>query len=245
MATGSRTLEIGTGLFVLLGFAALAFLTTQLPGSGLQLSAGAPSYAVTAEFDDIGGLKVGAPVTMAGVRIGQVDSIGIDPADYRAKVTLGIENRYGQIPDDSNAAIQTAGLLGANYVAITAGASEQFLHAGSQIAFTQSALVLENIVNKLFANSASSGGSGGSSAGGSASGSGGSSGGGSHSGAGKAREPDSGTGAAPAPAAPSRPDAGSGSAPAPASGSAAPAPGGEQSSGPGGAQGGGQGPGQH
>ncbi len=169
MASGNRTLEIGTGLFVLLGFAALAFLTTQLPGSGLQLSGGVPSYTVSAEFDDIGGLKVGAPVTMAGVRIGQVNAIGIDPADYRAKVTFGIENRYAQIPDDSNAAIQTAGLLGANYLAITAGASEQFLHTNSQIAFTQSALVLENIVNKLFANAASSAGSGGGGSGGSGS----------------------------------------------------------------------------
>jgi phospholipid/cholesterol/gamma-HCH transport system substrate-binding protein len=73
-------------------------------------------------------------------------------------VTLGIDKRYAQVPDDSNAAIQTAGLLGANYVAIAAGASEQYLHMGSQIAFTQSALVLENIVNKLFANGASSAG---------------------------------------------------------------------------------------
>ena len=165
MASGNRTLEIGTGLFVLLGFAALAFLTTQLPGSGLQLSGGAPSYTVTAEFDDIGGLKVGAPVSMAGVRIGQVKSIAIDPADYRARVTLGIEKRYAQIPDDSNAAINTSGLLGANYIAVTAGSSDKYLHTGSEISFTQSALVLENIVNKFFANSASGGASGGSSGG--------------------------------------------------------------------------------
>ncbi|HEX4052143.1 MAG TPA: outer membrane lipid asymmetry maintenance protein MlaD [Steroidobacteraceae bacterium] len=159
MARSNHTLEIGTGLFVLLGFAALAFLTTQLPGSGLQISGGAPSYSVTAEFDDIGGLKVGAPVTMAGVRIGKVAVIGIDPADYRARVTLGIEKRYAQIPDDSDAAINTAGLLGANYIAVTAGSSDKFLHAGSEISFTQSALVLENIVNKFFANSASGGSS--------------------------------------------------------------------------------------
>src|SRR6185312_1251014 len=135
MARGNRTLEIGTGLFVLLGFAALAFLTTQLPGSGLQITGGAPSYTVAAEFDDIGGLKVGAPVTMAGVRIGQVNSIGIDAADYRARVTLGIQNRYAQIPEDSNAAINTAGLLGANYIAVTAGSSDKFRHAGSEISF--------------------------------------------------------------------------------------------------------------
>jgi len=158
MAQANRSLELGTGLFVLLGFAALAFLTTQLPGSGLQLGGGVPRYTVSAEFDDIGGLKTGAPVSMAGVTIGQVQDISIDTSDFRAKVTLGIDKRYAQIPDDSNAAIQTAGLLGANYVAITPGASDQYLHMGSQIPFTQSALVLENIVNKLFANGVSSGG---------------------------------------------------------------------------------------
>ena len=170
MAQSNRPLEIGTGLFVLLGFAALAFLTTQLPGSGLQLSSREQSYTVTAQFDDIGGLKVGAPVTMAGVRIGQVNSISIDPSDYRAAVTLGIEYRYSRIPDDSNAAIQTSGLLGANYIGITAGSSDTFLHQGSQMPFTQSALVLENLINKFFANTASGGSSGGNSAGGSSGG---------------------------------------------------------------------------
>lgn len=172
MAQSNRPLEIGTGLFVVLGFAALAYLTTQLPGSGLQLSGRQQGYTVTAQFDDIGGLKVGAPVTMAGVRIGQVSSIGIDPTDYRAQVTLGIEPRYNRIPDDSNAAIQTSGLLGANYIGITAGSSDAFLHQGSQIPFTQSALVLENLINKFFANSASGSGAGS----GNNSGSGGSSG---------------------------------------------------------------------
>ena len=128
---------------------------------------------MTAQFDDIGGLKVGAPVSMAGVRIGQVETISIDPSDYRASIKLGIEDRYANIPDDSNAAIQTSGLLGANYVAITAGGSDKFLHDGSQITFTQSALVLENLINKFFANSAGNGGgnNGGSGAAGGASGS--------------------------------------------------------------------------
>src|SRR5579862_2418667 len=131
MAQSNRPLEIGTGFFVLLGFAALAYLTTQLPGSGLQLSSRGQSYTVTAQFDDIGGLKVGAPVTMAGVRIGQVGSISIDPSDYRAVVTFAIEHRYNRIPDDSNAAIQTSGLLGANYIGVTAGSSDTFLRQGS------------------------------------------------------------------------------------------------------------------
>ncbi|MGA2023419.1 MAG: outer membrane lipid asymmetry maintenance protein MlaD [Steroidobacteraceae bacterium] len=154
MAQENRSIDIGTGLFVLLGFAALAFLTTQLPGSGLQFSRPAETFVVTAKFDNIGGLKVGAPVTMAGVRIGRVSAINLDSGDYKAAVVLAIERSFAQIPDDSDADIQTAGLLGANYVGITAGGSEKFLHAGSQIQFTQSALVLETLINKFFANTA-------------------------------------------------------------------------------------------
>ncbi len=156
MALQNRSIDLGTGLFALLGFAALAFLTTQLPGSGLQLKHAAESYSVVAEFDNIGGLKVGAPVSMAGVIIGRVTAIQLDPSDYKAAVTLSIERTYGRIPDDSDAEIQTSGLLGANYVGITAGGSDVFLKTGSQIQFTQSAMVLENLINKFFANTAGS-----------------------------------------------------------------------------------------
>lgn len=152
MARPNRALEIGTGLFVLLGFAALAFLTTQLPGSGIQLRQSDHVYRVAAHFDNVGDLKVGAPVSMAGVRIGRVESVRIDAREYKAVVELVIDAQYNQIPDDSDAAIQTAGLLGAKYVGVTAGGSETFLTGGSQIQFTQSALVLENLVNKLFAS---------------------------------------------------------------------------------------------
>ena len=75
----NRTLEIGTGLFVLLGFAALLFLTTQLPASGLKLGAAKAGYHVTAEFDDVGDLRVGSPVNMSGVRLGEVSGIHFDP----------------------------------------------------------------------------------------------------------------------------------------------------------------------
>lgn len=162
MAQATRSVEIGTGLFVLLGFAALGFLTTQLPGSGLQFRTASQGYLVSAEFDNIGGLKVGAPVTMAGVDVGRVQGIRFDSGDYRAVVTLSIDHAYDHIPDDSDAAIQTSGLLGANYVGLGAGGSSTYLHAGSQIQFTQSAIVLENLINKLFASFAgkSSGDSG-------------------------------------------------------------------------------------
>ncbi len=154
MAARNTSIDLGTGLFVLLGFAALGFLTTQLPGSGLQLHRAAESYNVVAKFDNIGGLKVGAPVSMSGVTIGRVAAINLDFKEYKAAVTMSIERAYSHIPDDSDAAIQTSGLLGANYIGITAGGSDKYLTAGSQMQFTQSAMVLENLINKFFANSA-------------------------------------------------------------------------------------------
>jgi len=149
-----RSLEIGTGLFVLLGFAALFFLTTQLPGSGLTVG-GDSGYRVTARFDNIGDLKGGSPVSMAGVRIGRVESVTFDSSDYRAVATLRIDSQFDRIPDDSDASIQTQGLLGGKYVGIGPGGSETFLKEGSRIEFTQSAIVLESLVNKFFANFAS------------------------------------------------------------------------------------------
>ena len=153
----SRSLEIGTGLFVLLGFAALAFLTTQLPGTSLKFGSPDAGYAVTAKFDNIGDLKPGSPVTMAGVRIGRVESIRFDPKDFKAAVVLRIDQQYDEIPEDSDASIQTAGLLGGKYIGIGPGGSETFLKQGGQIEFTQSAIVLESLVNKFFANMASKG----------------------------------------------------------------------------------------
>jgi phospholipid/cholesterol/gamma-HCH transport system substrate-binding protein len=189
------TLEIGTGLFVLLGFAALVFLTTQLPESGLKLSSAKGGYRVTAEFDNIGDLKAGAPVTMSGVRIGDVESVGIDLQDYRALVTLRIDPQYNQIPDDSDASIDTQGLLGGQYVAIGAGGSEMYLMSGSRIQFTQNAIVLENIINKLFASFAGKSGESSSSSGGNNAGgnnAGGSNAGGNSSGGASAAAPGAG-----------------------------------------------------
>jgi phospholipid/cholesterol/gamma-HCH transport system substrate-binding protein len=154
-----RSLEVGTGLFVLLGFAALFFLTTQLPGSGLQFRADG-GYRVTAKFDNIGDLKPGSPVSMAGVRIGRVEAVAFDPSDYRAVVTLRIDPQYDRIPDDSDASVQTQGLLGGKYIGIGPGGSDAFLKDGGQIEFTQSAIVLESLVNKFFANFASKGSEG-------------------------------------------------------------------------------------
>lgn len=153
----NRTLEIGTGLFVLLGFAALLFLTTQLPASGVKFAGQKSGYHVTADFDNIGDLKVGSPVTMSGVRVGEVSGIHFDSRVYKAVVTMRIDPQYNEIPDDSFASIQTEGLLGGKYVGISPGGLDTYLKDGSRIDQTQSAIVLESLINKFFASFASKG----------------------------------------------------------------------------------------
>ena len=150
-----RSLEIGTGLFVLLGFAALVFLTTQLPGSKLGVATQSGGYQVTARFENVGDLQIGAPVSMAGVKVGRVNSVVFDSSDYKAVVTMSIDERFNRIPDDTWANVETAGLLGARYVGLDAGGSDTFLRNGGQIENTQSAMVLEKLISKLFAAFAS------------------------------------------------------------------------------------------
>ena len=145
----SRTVEISTGLFVLLGFAALGFLITQI--TNRELSANGNSYAVEAQFENIGNLKVGAAVSMAGVTVGRVDSISFDQDVYKAVVKMQISSAFNRIPSDSNASIMTSGLLGGQYVGISAGGAEEFLADGGRIEFVQDALVLENLINQLVA----------------------------------------------------------------------------------------------
>jgi len=152
----NRTLEIGTGLFVLLGFAALLFLTTQLPASGVKFAGQKVGYHVSAEFDNIGDLKVGSPVTMSGVRVGEVSSIRFDSKVYKAVVNMRIDPQYNEIPEDSFASIQTEGLLGGKYVGVSPGGLDSYLRDGSRIDQTQSAIVIESLVNKFFASFANS-----------------------------------------------------------------------------------------
>jgi len=148
----TRSVELGTGLFVLLGFAALLFLTTQtVGGNGLS---GDDGYEVTARFDNVGSLKDRAPVAMSGVTIGRVSSVVFDPDSLEAIVTFVIEQQYDRIPEDSDASILTAGLLGSQYIGLGAGGSDINLEDGSEIQFTQSAIVIESLISKyLFSNS--------------------------------------------------------------------------------------------
>ena len=147
-----RPAGVGTGLSLLLGFATIAYLTMQSAGSGWRIARASVTYPLTAKFDNIGGLKVQAPVKMAGVRVGRVESIGYDPIDCKAVVTLGMERSVDRIPQDSEATIQTSGLLGGNYVGITPGGSEIFLRPAARIESTRSAFSLEATVNKLLAS---------------------------------------------------------------------------------------------
>lgn len=148
----TRSVELGTGLFVLLGFAALFFLTTQTVGS--NSFSGDEGYEVTARFENVGSLKDRAPVAMSGVTIGRVTSVVFDADSLEAIVTFKIDDQYDRIPEDSDASILTAGLLGSQYIGLVAGGSDDNLAEGSEIQFTQSAIVIENLISKyLFSNS--------------------------------------------------------------------------------------------
>jgi phospholipid/cholesterol/gamma-HCH transport system substrate-binding protein len=147
----SRTLNLGTGTFVLLGFAALFFLTTQTTSRGLSFLS-PPHYDITAKFDNIGDLKVGSPVSMSGVEIGRVVKIDFDEKEYKAVVLLRLNARYNQIPTDSDASIFTQGLLGGKFIGLTAGGADTYLKDNDQIDFTQSAFVLESLIGQMLAN---------------------------------------------------------------------------------------------
>lgn len=145
-----RSYQIGSGLFILLGFAALAYLATQTT-SVANFSQG-PSYMLKARFNNVGQLKLRAPVKIAGVRIGSVESIGVDPAKLDAKVMLSIDKRYNEIPDDSSAAIFTSGLLGDQYVGIQPGGSPEMFKDGDEFVLTQSSMQLEDLIGKFLVN---------------------------------------------------------------------------------------------
>lgn len=151
----TRTVEFGTGLFALLGVGALFFLTTQTTG-GDDFKA-SEVYEVTARFQNVGSLKPRAPVSMAGVTIGRVTNIRFDPEVLEAVVTFVIDSQYSQIPEDSDASILTAGLLGSQYIGLQPGGSDIYLEDGSEILFTQSAVVLENLIGKFLVNSGDAG----------------------------------------------------------------------------------------
>lgn len=144
---GERSIEILVGIFVL--FAAFALLALAYKVSNFSAHVSEHAYKVTADFDNIGDLKVRAPVTLAGVRVGEVSAISLDQASYQAVVTLTINDSRLKLPTDSTASILTAGLLGAKYIGLTPGFEETYMKAGSQFEMTHSAVILENLIGQF------------------------------------------------------------------------------------------------
>lgn len=150
-----RATDFWVGLFVLLGFAAAAFLA--LKAGNLASFGTTETYTVKAKFDNIGGLKPRAPVKSAGVTVGRVVGIGFDDKTYQAVVTISLEKKY-QFPKDSSAKILTSGLLGEQYIGLEAGADAANLSDGTPIKMTQSAVVLENLISQFLYGKANEGG---------------------------------------------------------------------------------------
>src|SRR6187401_2593137 len=152
---GKKSIETFVGIFVLLGMAGVVFLA--LKAANLGSFSSADTYTLTAYFDNIGGLKVRAPVRSAGVTVGRVASISLDSKRYQGAVRLEID-RGVQFPSDSSARILTSGLLGDQYIGIEPGAQEKNYAPGDEIRQTQSAVVLENLISQfLFSKAADAG----------------------------------------------------------------------------------------
>jgi phospholipid/cholesterol/gamma-HCH transport system substrate-binding protein len=148
------TIDLWVGLFVVAGFAALVGLAMKV--GNLTSSDLGDTYAVTANFENIGGLKPRAPVKSAGVVVGRVANISFDAKNYEAVVTVNIDKRY-PFTKDTIASIYTAGLLGEQYVGLEVGGDEKMLQNGDKIAQTQDAVVLEKMISQFLYNKASEG----------------------------------------------------------------------------------------
>jgi len=147
------TIDIWVGFFVALGLGALLFLALKV--GNLSSSDVGDTYVIQARFDNIGGLKVRAPVKSAGVVVGRVGEVRFDPEDYTAVVALLVDKRY-QFPRDTFATINTSGLLGEQYVGFEVGGDPEMLKAGDTVKKTQSAMVLEKLISQFMFNKASS-----------------------------------------------------------------------------------------
>lgn len=142
------TLELWVGVFVLLGVAALAFLSFRVAGGNALGGTNGGTYTVYADFADVGSLKVKAPVKVSGILVGRVSAIELDPQTYQAKVKMDLDKHY-QFSRDTSAQILTSGLLGEQYVGLQPGGEPENLAAGETITITSSAMVLENLIGKL------------------------------------------------------------------------------------------------
>jgi phospholipid/cholesterol/gamma-HCH transport system substrate-binding protein len=148
-----KSVYFWVGVLLVMAIVALLFMAYRV--SDFHFQSAADSYRVTARFSNIGPLKARAPVRIAGVRVGSVESIDLDQKTYRANVTLRL-NRNTKLPVDSSARILTEGLLGASYIELTPGFDQKRLGKGGVIVDTQPAILLENLLGKLFYGAAGS-----------------------------------------------------------------------------------------
>lgn len=149
----SPTRDLVVGCFVLAGLAAITYLSLSVGGISYL---GPKGLRITADFDEIGGLKPRAPVVVSGVKVGEVDAIDLAD-DYRARVTLNL-NPALALPVDTTASIVTSGVLGDRYVSLQPGAEEDILRSGDRIEFVESAVILERMIGKLIHNTNVGGG---------------------------------------------------------------------------------------
>ncbi|MDP3561870.1 MAG: outer membrane lipid asymmetry maintenance protein MlaD [Legionellaceae bacterium] len=151
----NRYIDVSVGFFMLFGL--LAFIVLVMKVSGITNFNSGALYSVTADFTDIGGLKVRAPVTVAGVKVGEVTRIELQPNQLNAKVTMMLSADKSIPYEDVSARILTEGLLGSNYISIVPGYDEEnnnhpYLRSGDVIAKTQEAIILENLIGQLLFN---------------------------------------------------------------------------------------------
>ena len=139
--------EIWVGAFVLMTLVSLTVIALQV--SNFNSWKDKSSYQVSALFDNIGGLKVRAPIKISGVVVGRVTAIEVDKNTYQARVTMDIFSEYNELPIDTSGSILTSGLLGDQYVGLVIGADEEMLASGDQLDLTQSALVLEDLIGQF------------------------------------------------------------------------------------------------
>ncbi len=151
------TIDLWVGIFVTAGLIGLLVLALKVGNaSSVSVSDG---YTITAEFDNIGGLKVRAPVKSAGVVVGRVEGIAFDNQTLRANVTMRVDKRY-EFPKDSSVSILTSGLLGDQFIGIDGGGDIELLKDGDRVRLTQSAIVLEKVIGQFLYGKAAEGGSG-------------------------------------------------------------------------------------
>lgn len=145
--------EFASGVFLLLGIAALIWLAMRATDYGQDI--GADTYTISARFTNIGDLRDKAPVKIGGVTVGTVESISLDPVTFEAVVSMSVASRFNEIPSDTGASVLTSGVLGDRYIGLEPGGAPDMLQNGDELFITQSALILEQAIGKYLFNSGS------------------------------------------------------------------------------------------